>query len=174
MKNGSDIQPEDSFLTLPVFLSSINQLKVPQWSSVWQWRGIYHSQIKARSSSTFPFTLGWEFMRTGGIVCAAYLVTQQSAKGCTIRQFIVFTLLISNPPEDVVQDTTQMVLRAVICKKCKRMCSKETTGVTVVCGSSLRHSTVKFIKFTSFREQQILNQFTVEKWSYCTASMSKR
>lgn len=46
MKNGSDIQPGDSFLTLPVFLSSINQLKVPQWSSVWQWRGIYHSQIK--------------------------------------------------------------------------------------------------------------------------------
>lgn len=55
--------------TLPVFLSEINQLKVPQWSSVWQWRGIYHSQIKARSSSTFAFTLGREFMRTGGIVC---------------------------------------------------------------------------------------------------------
>lgn len=95
MKNGSDIQPEDSFLTLPVFLSSINQLKVPQWSSVWQWRGIYHSQIKARSSSTFAFTLGWEFMRTGGIVSAAYLVTQQSAKGCTTRQSIVCTLSIS-------------------------------------------------------------------------------
>lgn len=82
-----------AFSLSPFFLSSINQLKVPQWSSVWRWRGIYHSQIKARPSSTFAFTLCRKFMRSGGIVHTACPVTQQSAKGCTTWQF-VFMLFI--------------------------------------------------------------------------------
>lgn len=113
MKDGSGIQEEDSFLTLPVFLSQINQLKAPQWSSVWQWRGIYHSQIKARSTSNggFHSQLGiyesW-WRSVGGP--PSY--KKESAKGHTTRRSIVFRLLIATQRMSFgrMMNTTQVQL----------------------------------------------------------------
>lgn len=69
MKNGSDIQPEDSFFTLPVF-PRLN--KSAQGSSVIfcvaAEGGIYHPQIKARPSAPFALTHGLQFMGSGGVV----------------------------------------------------------------------------------------------------------
>ena len=115
---------------------------------MWQRRGIYHSQIKARSSSMFAFTLGWEFMSTGGTVCAAHLVTQQSAKGCTTRQSIVFLLSISTRRMSFRQNTNGVADRYL--QKCK---IKETTSVTVVWQLN---SSMQFIKFPFFKSSRVL------------------
>lgn len=89
-------------------------------------------------------------LETGGIVCAAYLVTQQSAKGCTTRQSIVFALLISTWRMSL-RHMTNGVLYSHL-QQCKGICNKRYNWC---------HSGVQ--QFTQFLNREIHGVYIFQK-----------
>lgn len=97
-----------------------------------------------------------KFMRCGGVVCAAHLVTQQSTKGLHNKTIRVFVLLISSPRtmfRRVTNDAPPSRMHWYQCSK----------GAVKPRRCDVQHFLqLPIIKFT-FKELQSLNQFTRKK-----------